>query len=490
MRRTLLALGAGVLLLAVGAGAYLYLSDEDPPVKRGSAAVEFEPDAGPAKPKPPPRKVIPVPWPMFGYDAQRSKVSPYRHRPPYRTMWRLDAGDTVEYPPSVGYGNVYIAQQKGRFFALDGKTGKPVFKRKEFGRCAASSPTIGNRTVYQSYMHPVGDLSDPCPQHASNPTGFLIAMDAKTGREKWRFDAMPIESSPLLRGKNLYVGSWDGNVYAIRARTGRRVWAHQVGHKVNTSPTYWKGRIYVADDSGTLYAINAGNGKRVWQASHATEFFYATPVAAYGRIYIGSTDGTMYAYGAKSGNLLWAKPLGTYIYSSAAVFDRKVYVGTYDGRFYALDAATGDVEWQKEMPSSVHAPPVVMGGLVYTSTCATCGSAAQRYVKQGVDSTTAFNARTGRKVWRNNAGKYSSPIVADQDRVYLTGRSIVYGLKPIRRRSQRTGKQGVGEKRVRPAAKRRKARRKATARKSSRAQARKKAQRAKQRKRKSRRQRR
>lgn len=461
MRRSLPIMGAAVVLLAAGAGAYLYLSDEDPPEKRGSAAVEFDADAGPATPEPAPRrKPIAVPWPMFGYDAQRSKVSPYRHRPPYRTMWRLDAGDTVEYPPSVGYGNVYIAQQKGRFFALDGKTGKPVFKRKEFGRCAASSPTIANRTVYQSLMHEVGDLSDPCPQGASNPTGFLVAMNARTGRIKWRFDAMPIESSPLLRGNKLYVGSWDGNVYAIGARKGKRHWAYQTGNKVNASPAYWKGRVYVADDSGTLYALNAGSGRHVWSASDATEFFYATPTAAYGRIYVGATDGTMYAYGAKSGNLLWAKPLGTYIYSSAAVFDRKVYVGTYDGKFYALDAATGDVEWQKDMPSSVHAPPVVMGGLVYVSTCATCGSAAQRYVKQGVDSTTAFDARTGRQVWRNNAGKYSSPIVADQDRVYLTGRSIVYGLKPIRRRANRRGKQGVGEKRVRPTAKKRQARRK------------------------------
>ena len=92
------------------------------------------------------------------------------------------------------------------------------------------------------------------------------------------------------------------------------------------------------------------------------------------------------------------------------------------------------------MPSSVHAPPVVMAGLVYVSTCATCGSAAQRYVKNGVDSTTAFNARTGRQVWRNNAGKYSSPIVADQDRVYLIGRSVVYGMKPVTRKQIRQAK--------------------------------------------------
>jgi len=446
MRRTLLILVGLAVLVVGGAGAYLYLSDEDPPEKRGSAKVEFDEDAGPAKPKP--RKVVSEPWPTFGYDIQRTKAGPYKHRPPYKRLWRKDALDTVEYPPSAAYGNVYIAQQKGLFFALNGKTGRPVFKRKDFKRCAASSPTIANGTVYQSYMDWVGDLDNPCPQGASNPTGFLVAMNARTGRPKWRFNAQPIESTPLLRNGKLYVGSWDGNVYAINAKNGRKVWEHQTGDRVNTSPAYLKGRIYIANDSGTLYALNAGSGQQAWSASEATEFFYATPVAAFGRIYIGSTDGTMYAYGAKTGNLLWAKPLGTYIYSSAAVYDKKVYVGTYDGKLYALDAATGDVKWQKEMPSAVHAPPTVLNGLVYVSTCATCGSAAQRFVKMGVDSTTAFNAKTGKQVWRNNAGKYAAPIIADQDRVYLTGRSVVFGLKPVKAKKKQGGAEKKSAKRA------------------------------------------
>jgi outer membrane protein assembly factor BamB len=440
MRRTLLILVGLAVLVVAGAGAYLYLSDEDPPEKRGSAKVEFDADAGPEQPKPT-KRVIPEPWPTFGYDIQRTKSAGYRHRPPYKRLWRLDAHDTLEYPPSVAYGNVYVAQQKGLFFALNGKTGKPVFKTKNFKRCAASSPTLANGVVYQSYMDWVGDLSNPCPQDASNPTGFLIAMNARTGRPKWRFNAQPIESTPLLRNGKLYVGSWDGNVYAIRAKNGRKVWQYGTGDRVNTSPAYFKGRIYIANDSGTLYAINAGSGQLAWSASEATEFFYATPVAAYGRIYIGSTDGTMYAYGAKTGNLLWAKPLGTYIYSSAAVHDRKVYVGTYDGKFYALDAGTGDTVWQKEMPSAVHGPPTVLDGLVYVPTCATCGSEAQRFVKMGVDSTTAFNAKTGKQVWRNPAGKYAAPIVADQERVYLTGRSVLFGLKPVKKQGAKQKKQ-------------------------------------------------
>ena len=89
---------------------------------------------------------------------------------------------------------MYLAQQKGLFFALDAKTGKVAWK-KSLRRCAASSPTIGDGVVYQSYMHPV-----VCAQGQAGADGFVVAWDAKTGRERWRFKSAPIESSPLLRG--------------------------------------------------------------------------------------------------------------------------------------------------------------------------------------------------------------------------------------------------------------------------------------------------
>jgi outer membrane protein assembly factor BamB len=423
MRRKLLAAGAVLVLLAAAAGAYRVLHKENPPEKRGSAQVEFDPSAKPDGPKMT-KKTIAVPWPTFGYDEQRTKDAPFEHGPPYKRTWRVDGRDTLEFPPSAAYGNVYIAQQKGLFIAMRGKTGKRVFKTKHFRRCAASSPTIAKGIIYQSYMDFL-----PCPQGASHPTGFVTAMNAKTGKEKWRYKGQPFESSPLLVHGILYVGSWDGRVHAIRAKTGRRVWTYDTGSRVNTSAAYSNGRIFIANNAGTVYALNAKTGRRAWSASQATEFFYAAPAVAYGRVFIGSTDGTMYAYGQRSGKLLWARPLGSYVYSSAAIFDKKVYAGTYDGKFYALDAATGDVRWRRTMPSAVHAAPVVMSGLVYAATCGTCGAAAARAVKTGKDSTTAFNAFNGRKVWFTSAGKYASPIVADQKRVYLIGRSFIYALE-------------------------------------------------------------
>jgi outer membrane protein assembly factor BamB len=428
MRRRLLIGGALVVLaLAAAIGVYAY-NESRPLEKRGSATEEFAVNEAP-EPKAPPKKENPRPWPTYGFDDARQHISPYDHRPPYRRLWQIDAHDTLEFPPTLAYGRVYLAQQKGLFFALDAETGKVDWKHP-MGRCAASSPTIGKGVVYQSYMHPV-----ECLQDQAGADGFLVAWDADTGKERWRFKSAPIESSPLLHGKRLFVGTWDHNVYAINAENGRKIWSFQADNQVNTSAAYWKGRIFIASDGGTLYALSAKSGKLLWSKQSnssfgSREFWYATPTVAYGRVYIGNTDGTMYVYGAKSGNLLWARSLGSYIYGAAAVYKRKVFVGTYDGKFFALDAATGDTVWEIAANGAVHSAPTVMDGLVYYAVCSTCGSAAQRTVARGPDSTYAVRARDGKRVWRFGAGKYANPVVADEQRIYITGQSNEYALAP------------------------------------------------------------
>jgi outer membrane protein assembly factor BamB len=423
-RRRLLILG-GVAVVVLGAAAAIWAHNQtEPTKKRGSAKQEFEAK----QPAPPPRSAV-VPWPTYGFDQQRSHLAPFHLRPPYRRVWQINAHNTLEYPPTVGYGRVYLAQQKGLFFALDARAGHLRW-RKDTHRCSASSPTIGKRIVYQAWMDFVN-----CPQDRPGATGFLIAWNARNGHKIWKRNGAPIESSPLLVHNTLYYGSWDHRVHAVDARTGRQRWSFETDDQVNTSPAYWRGRIYAATDGGSVYALGARTGRMRWHASShsqfgSREFFYATPTIAHGRVYIGNTDGTMYVFGAHTGKLRWARPLGSYIYTGAAVWRRFVYVGTYDGSVYALDAATGDVKWQRSAPAAVHGAPTVMDGIVYFSTCSSCGASAQRSVKRGPDGTIGFDARTGHRLWRFQDGKYANPVVADGRRIYVTGRSALFAFAP------------------------------------------------------------
>ena len=122
--RRILAAGVIAVLVLGAAGAYKVLHKDKPPEKRGSARVEFDAGARPDQTK----QKAKVAWPTFGYDQQRTKDVPFKLGPPFRRTWRVDGRDTLEFPPSVAYGNLYQAQQKGLFIALRGKTGKKVLQ--------------------------------------------------------------------------------------------------------------------------------------------------------------------------------------------------------------------------------------------------------------------------------------------------------------------------------------------------------------------------
>jgi outer membrane protein assembly factor BamB len=49
-------------------------------------------------------------------------------------------------------------------------------------------------------------------------------------------------------------------------------------------------------------------------------------------------------------------------------------------------------------------------------------------VAGGSDATYAVRAKDGKEVWRFPGGKYANPVVADPERVYITGRSFLYGF--------------------------------------------------------------
>ena len=99
-------------------------------------------------------------------------------------------------------------------------------------------------------------------------------------------------------------------------------------------------------------------------------------------------------------------------------------MGSYDHRFYALFQSTGRIRWTFDAGAPISGAPTVLGGLVYFSTCGSCSTYEQN---PRARRTFALDTRTGRVVWRFADGEYS-PVIADRERVYLTGYTTLYGL--------------------------------------------------------------
>ena len=427
----LIGVTAAVVLLGLGAAAGLYYHDQTKKrTVRGSSTVEYVPTEKPGEKKRPHRVVEETPWPMYGFDTARSHVAAdFRHRPPFRRVWARETGDYIEFPPAVG-GQPRLRREPARRLPRDpveGRQGRlaeglrKLHRRQSRGRVRA-----GRSERHEPEALRTGDRT-------SQP-GFVVAMNAKTGRQVWRFRTGVIESSPLIVDKTVFVGSWNHKVYALNLKNGKVRWSYDTGEEIDSSAAYADGTVYIGANDGHVYALSAWTGAFRWRASSFSrfgrrEYFYATPTVAYGRVYIGNTDGTLYAFGAKTGDLLWAQNAGTYVYSAAAVWRHRVYIGTYDGRLRAFDAATGDPVWSFDAPAKIHGAPTVMAGLVYFATATTGPNAhPSRYIKHGPRGVFAVNARTGKLVWQHfGVGQYS-PIVADSERTYLVGATRVYGL--------------------------------------------------------------
>jgi hypothetical protein len=90
-----------------------------------------------------------------------------------------------------------------------------------------------------------------------------------------------------------------------------------------------------------------------------------------------------------------------------------VYVGSYSQQFFCMDAATGNILWKFKANGPISGSPTVIAGRVYFATLK--------------GTTYALDARTGGQLWTYPDGKYS-PVVADADRLYLTGNARIYGL--------------------------------------------------------------
>jgi len=96
-------------------------------------------------------------------------------------------------------------------------------------------------------------------------------------------------SSPAVVNGVAYVGSYDGNVYALKASTGGYLWQFTTGSLIESSPAVANGVVYVGSDDSNVYALNAGTGAKLWQFTTGSSVTSSLAVAD-GVVYVGSRD--------------------------------------------------------------------------------------------------------------------------------------------------------------------------------------------------------
>jgi outer membrane protein assembly factor BamB len=276
---------------------------------------------------------------------------------------------------------VYAWFGTGQLVALD-TNGKLVWQRHlgqenspfDINWGHASSPTLFEDSLILLCDH--------------SPASYLLAVDKRTGRDRWKTDRGRGRSSyttPFVvraaSGPELIVNSservdaydprtgaflWhvggpnqfpipvptfhDGIVYMSRGyrsgpymalRPGGRgdissshvVWQVNTGAPYISSLVYDAGLLYMANDVGAITVVDANSGEKVWQ-ERVDGIFSASPIAGDGKIYFVSETGeTIVLRSGREPRILARNDLGERLIASPAVSNGQIFLRSDDRVF-------------------------------------------------------------------------------------------------------------------------------------------------------------
>ena len=70
-----------------------------------------------------------------------------------------------------------------------------------------------------------------------------------------------VDSSPVVVGDKVVVGSDDGFLYVVGLETGKEIWSFEIGRPVGGSPAIVDGKIIVGSDDGVVYCFGPKKGE-------------------------------------------------------------------------------------------------------------------------------------------------------------------------------------------------------------------------------------
>jgi outer membrane protein assembly factor BamB len=217
------------LLVLIGAGVAIYFAFVKAPGNVSHPNVEFTAPKTVPKPKPaaPKHRNTGYDWPVYGYDVARTRYLPgVRLRPPFARVWTRPGSHLIEFQPVLASGRLYYQKNNGELYSVSAQTGRVKWRRRIGGLSASSPAAAGGKVYAVANVGGAGGI-------AGSGRARLVAMDARTGKIRWaKRLSSASESSPLATKGRIYLGSQDGTVYCLLAKSGRIVWRYRAGGAV------------------------------------------------------------------------------------------------------------------------------------------------------------------------------------------------------------------------------------------------------------------
>ncbi|MGI5818537.1 MAG: PQQ-binding-like beta-propeller repeat protein [Armatimonadota bacterium] len=191
--------------------------------------------------------------------------------------------------------------------------------RQRLAGSAQSSPTVAGDRIY------VGD-------NGGELSIFAVGDGARLGTVR---TAAEVRSDPVLAadGASLLFGSADGHLHAVD-RDGGRLWRFDAGGAIYGSPVVAGERAYVGTADGEVFAVNTADGSLLWRSDAPEYAIEQAPAVGAESVFVGSWDRHAYALDAATGEVRWRAP--------SAGSDREGFVAWYYSPADCAPVAIGD----------------------------------------------------------------------------------------------------------------------------------------------------
>jgi outer membrane protein assembly factor BamB len=146
-----------------------------------------------------------------------------------------------------------------------------------------------------------------------------------------------------------YAAGYDGEVAAMSADKGRKLWSVKTKLPLSAGPGVGDGIVVVGASNGMLVALDAKDGSERWRHRMSSEVL-ATPVVASGTVLVRTVDGRLVGLAATNAEQRWVVEqtvprLSLRGTAPAFVAGDLVIAGFDNGRVVAVELATGDTQW-------------------------------------------------------------------------------------------------------------------------------------------------
>ena len=233
-------------------------------------------------------------------------------------------------------------------------------------------------------------------------------------------EGLGIALNPTTDGETVYAASFNGNVIAINANNGRKIWKQSFDFSFTAGPTYKDGILVIGTNNGELINIDSMTGEILWTTTVSSEIL--APVAIKDdQIFVRSVDGNLTAFLSDNGSLMWTANhrvprLSLRGTTSPEVFANAVLSGFDDGKVSAYDLVDGSLLWETmltppggrteiEKINDIDAPMTIVGNELYVGSY------------QG--ALAALALESGDIIWLTEASIYAGMAV-DEDAVFVS----------------------------------------------------------------------